>query len=240
MRKGFQTVNMHGCASGVIATPVIGEDGNWYIGNDDTGVSARGEQGEPGEMGPQGLQGKQGETGPMGPQGIQGIQGEKGEPGEMGPEGPQGIQGEKGETPQLAANLTETVAGKALDATMGKALDDKIKSVNSSITIKKHTFKTVSGSTTLSAASGTLYENEQFACGTVSFTNNGSQATISFAVDGYVFDKTYQCLCPCRYGVTNGVCMFKTTAGSGNVTATFPSDIQNGWTGSISIMYPVG
>ncbi len=199
MRKGFQAVNLHGCSSGVIATPVIGEDGNWYIGNDDTGVCARGEQGEKGEsgeMGPQGMEGERGETGPAGPQGIQGekgekgetgatglqgIQGERGEKGEPGAAGPQGIQGEKGETgatgpqgvrgeqgekgetgaagpqgirgekgekgevgatgpqglkgdtPELVANLSETNAGKALDATMGKVLDDKVEGVNNSL-----------------------------------------------------------------------------------------------------------
>ncbi len=185
MSKGFKTINLHGCTSGVIEIPVIGENGNWYVGNDDTGVNARGDQGEPGPEGPQGPKGDQGETGPEGPQGIQGIQGEKGETGEMGPEGPQGIQGiqgekgetgeigpegpqgirgekgetgatgpqgpqgakgdtgatgatgpqgAKGDTPQLVANLTETVAGKALDATMGKTLDGKITNVNTNLT----------------------------------------------------------------------------------------------------------
>lgn len=38
----------------------------------------------------------------------------------MGPQGP------IGETPKLAANLTTTVTGSALDATMGKVLNDKV------------------------------------------------------------------------------------------------------------------
>lgn len=156
MEKGFQAVNLHGCASGKIATPVIGENGNWYIGHDDTGISARGEQGEPGEPGTEGLQGPKGdrgEAGPAGPQGIQGITGEKGEKGdvgqkgdagEVGPQGPKGDageigsqgpkgdagetgpQGSKGDTPELAANLEETIEGKALDATMGKVLNDNL------------------------------------------------------------------------------------------------------------------
>lgn len=102
MQKGFQKVYIHSCGDGVIATPVIGENGNWYVGNEDTGVKAEGVNGKDGEMGPEG---------PQGP---------KGEQGDIGPQGP------VGETPELAANLTTTIAGKALDATMGKALDDKI------------------------------------------------------------------------------------------------------------------
>lgn len=80
MQKGFQAVNLHGCASGVIATPVIGENENWWIGNEDTGA--------------------------------------------VGPQGPMG------KTPELAANLTTSVAGKALDAAMGKALDEKCSQIN--------------------------------------------------------------------------------------------------------------
>ena len=86
-------------------TPFIGENGNWWIGDIDTGISASGEvgpqgpQGEQGEVGPQGPQGEQGETGPQGPQGEQGEvgpQGPQGEQGETGPQGPQGEQGEVG------------------------------------------------------------------------------------------------------------------------------------------------
>lgn len=42
MQKGFDVVNIHGSASAIIAVPTIGENGNWYIGNNDTGVSAQG------------------------------------------------------------------------------------------------------------------------------------------------------------------------------------------------------
>lgn len=51
MQKGFDIVNLHGTASGVIAVPVIGENGNWWIGNDDTGIPAQGEKGESGTQG---------------------------------------------------------------------------------------------------------------------------------------------------------------------------------------------
>ncbi|WP_342756905.1 hypothetical protein [Kineothrix sedimenti] len=109
MKKGFEVVNIHGNASGIIPVPIIGENGNWYVGNEDTGVKAEGIDGKDGEMGPEG---------PQGPKG------EKGEQGDVGPQGP------VGETPELAANLTTTIEGKALDAIMGKALDDKIKDLD--------------------------------------------------------------------------------------------------------------
>ncbi|WP_342756906.1 hypothetical protein [Kineothrix sedimenti] len=167
MQKGFQKVYIHSCGDGVIATPVIGENGNWYVGNEDTGVKAEGIDGKDGEMGPEGPQGPKGEQGDVGPEGPQGLKGDtgaegaqgpkgekgdKGDQGEMGPQGPQGdtgatgIQGPKGdtgatgpqgpigETPALAANLTTTVTGKALDATMGKVLDDKITTTNNNLT----------------------------------------------------------------------------------------------------------
>ena len=56
-------------------TPYVGTNGNWWIGETDTGIEA---QGQPGE---QGIQGPKGDTGP------------KGEPGATGPQGEQGIPG---------------------------------------------------------------------------------------------------------------------------------------------------
>lgn len=53
-------------------TPTIGENGNWYIGDVDTGKPSRGEEGPAGQdgaQGPQGIPGPQGEPGPTGPQG---------------------------------------------------------------------------------------------------------------------------------------------------------------------------
>lgn len=97
-------------------TPHIGENNHWYIGEDDTGVSATGPQGPKGDTGLQGEKGDQGEIGPVGPKGdvgpqgeqgpkgdkgdtgLQGEQGPKGDKGDTGPQGLQGIQGEKGDT----------------------------------------------------------------------------------------------------------------------------------------------
>lgn len=39
-------------------TPYIGENGNWWIGNEDTGISAKGIKGEQGNIGLTGLQGE--------------------------------------------------------------------------------------------------------------------------------------------------------------------------------------
>lgn len=62
-------------------TPHIGANGNWFIGETDTGMPSRGQagpvgpRGETGAAGPQGPQGEQGEPGPVGPQGATGPQG---------------------------------------------------------------------------------------------------------------------------------------------------------------------
>lgn len=107
-------------------TPHIGENGNWYIGNTDTGKPSRGEQGVKGDKGDKGadgapgakgdkgdaftysdftaeqlaaLKGEKGDTGaigPQGPKGDTGQQGPKGEKGDTGPQGLQGIQGVQG------------------------------------------------------------------------------------------------------------------------------------------------
>lgn len=50
-------------------TPTIGENGNWYLGDTDTGKPSRGEQGPKGDTGDQGPQGLPGPTGPGVPTG---------------------------------------------------------------------------------------------------------------------------------------------------------------------------
>lgn len=86
----------------------------------------QGPQGEKGDVGPQGPQGIQGDTGPQGPQGVQGVK------GEIGPQGPQGIQGP---LPPLIANYLATESGKAaLDAIVGKMLDERLTQAEGKIT----------------------------------------------------------------------------------------------------------
>ena len=80
------------------ASPYIGENGNWFVGELDTGVQAQGAQGPKGEQGPQGAQG------PKGDQGLQGVQGPK---GEQGPKGDTGATGPKGDTGACVYNLLD-------------------------------------------------------------------------------------------------------------------------------------
>lgn len=87
MQKGFDVVNFHGNCSGVIAVPVIGENGDWFIGNTDTDVQACGREGITPHIGENGnwflgdmdtgimAQGQKGETGAAG---LQGPKGDKG------------------------------------------------------------------------------------------------------------------------------------------------------------------
>lgn len=56
-------------------TPTIGENGNWYLGNTDTGKPSRGAAGAQGAQGPQG---EKGDTGAQGPKGDTGPQGPAG------------------------------------------------------------------------------------------------------------------------------------------------------------------
>ena len=102
-------------------TPHIGDNGNWYLGDEDTGKPSRGEQGPQGIQGEKGDKGDTGDTGPQGPAGQDGADGTNGTDGEdgitphigdngnwylgdedtgkpsRGEQGPQGIQGEKGD-----------------------------------------------------------------------------------------------------------------------------------------------
>lgn len=48
-------------------TPHIGENGNWYIGDTDTGVKAEGPRGQRGFRGERGSDGPPGQQGPPGP-----------------------------------------------------------------------------------------------------------------------------------------------------------------------------
>lgn len=77
-------------------SPHIGSNGNWYLGDTDTGNPSRGEEGPQGPRGETGLQGVQGQIGPQGPKGDTGDTGPAGPKGDTGPQGPQGPQGEQG------------------------------------------------------------------------------------------------------------------------------------------------
>lgn len=85
-------------------TPVIGANGNWYLGETDTGKPARGEKGDKGEPGADGAKGDPGETGPQGPTGPQ---------GETGPQGPAGAAPVKGTDYFTEADKQELAAAAA-------------------------------------------------------------------------------------------------------------------------------
>ena len=71
----------------------IGENGNWYINGNDTGVNANGSKGDKGDKGDKGA------TGAQGPQGVKGDTGSQGPQGVKGNTGAQGPKGDKGDSP---------------------------------------------------------------------------------------------------------------------------------------------
>lgn len=89
-----QIMHIH-CACGEECTelPYIGENGNWFVGGEDTGVQARGETGSTGPKGSQGEKGEKGERGETGPKGEKGDQGEMGAAGIPGAPGAAGSLG---------------------------------------------------------------------------------------------------------------------------------------------------
>lgn len=62
-------------------TPHIGDNGNWYLGDEDTGVAAKGAKGDAGAQGPKGPTGPAGPQGPAGAPGKEGTAGADGAPG---------------------------------------------------------------------------------------------------------------------------------------------------------------
>lgn len=76
--------------------PWIGDNGNWYIGATDTGVSATGPKGDAGPQGPKGDTGATGAQGSKGDTGATGPQGPKGDTGATGAQGPKGDTGATG------------------------------------------------------------------------------------------------------------------------------------------------
>ena len=106
-------------------TPTIGENGNWYLGDTDTGKpsrgadGAKGDKGDPGEKGDKGdaftyadftaaqlaaLKGEKGDPGEKGNTGATGPAGPAGVPGKDGPKGDPGVPGKDGVTPTIGSN----------------------------------------------------------------------------------------------------------------------------------------
>ena len=136
-------------------TPYVGDNGNWYIGTDDTGKpsrGAKGDKGEKGDKGDTGAQGIQGEQGIQGVQGEKGDKGDKGSPGAKGDKGEPGAKGDKGDpgaTPNLTVgtvttleagqNATASITGESPDLTLNlgipKGADGEGKAVDISTTL---------------------------------------------------------------------------------------------------------
>ena len=101
-------------------TPTIGANGNWYLGDEDTGKPSRGEKGDPGAKGADGAAGKDGSDGyspeatvtPIdggakiiikdrsGTTSANVMNGAQGPKGDAGPQGPKGEPGAAGHTPK--------------------------------------------------------------------------------------------------------------------------------------------
>ena len=127
-------------------SPYVGENGNWFEWNADTGayvdtgVSATGPQGEPG---PQGPAGSAGPAGPQGPQGETGEKGDKGDTGETGATGPQGPQGPRGETgatgPQGPAGADGTDGAPGISPTVEISKTGKVTTITITDATGPHT-----------------------------------------------------------------------------------------------------
>lgn len=121
-------------------TPTIGENGNWFIGDTDTGKPARGEKGEKGEQGIQGVQGIVGQDGitpdisinatvnnnvgtpsvsvektgttenPVFNLSFENLKGEQGLQGEHGEQGVAGVNGADGKSATITIGTVTTVS----------------------------------------------------------------------------------------------------------------------------------
>ena len=93
-------------------TPYVGDNGNWYIGADDTGKPSRGAKGDKGEKGDKGAKGDKGDTGARGEPGSPGAKGDK---------------GDTGATPNLTIGTVTTLeAGQNATASMGGTAESPV------------------------------------------------------------------------------------------------------------------
>ena len=85
-------------------TPFIGSNGNWWIGDTDTGVPATGNDGKDGVDGAPGKDGADGKDGAPGKDGTDGKDGADGKDGVDGTDGKNGTNGKDGKTPFIGSN----------------------------------------------------------------------------------------------------------------------------------------
>jgi len=147
-------------------TPFIGENGNWWIGDTDTGVKATGEKGEKGdtgEKGETGASGKDGNTPFIGENGNWWIGGTDtgvkatGEKGEKGEKGDTGANGKDGSCVGYFSAHGETNSWGKLPLVVKKESGGLISynSSNNTITLSKgHTYSLVFSGTVAVSANG--------------------------------------------------------------------------------------
>lgn len=128
-------------------TPHIGENGNWYIGNTDTGKPSRGEQGVKGDKGDKGADGAPGAKGDKGDaftysdftaeqlaalkgdKGDTGPQGDAGPKGDTGPAGAAGSDGQSAYAAAQAGGYTDTQANFYADLAAMQGLASALASI---------------------------------------------------------------------------------------------------------------
>lgn len=112
-------------------TPYVGDNGNWFVGSDDTGKPSRGARGEPGSPG---ARGEPGSPGARGEPGSPGAKGDKGDPGAT----PNLTIGSV-TTLDAGQNATASITGESPDLTLNlgipKGADGEGKAVDISTTL---------------------------------------------------------------------------------------------------------
>ena len=150
-------------------TPFIGENGNWWIGDTDTGVKATGEKGEKGDTGEKGETGAYGKDGASGKDGNTPFIGENGNwwiggtdtgvkaAGEKGEKGDTGANGKDGSCVGYFSAHGETNSWGKLPLVVKKESGGLISynSSNNTITLSKgHTYSLVFSGTVAVSANG--------------------------------------------------------------------------------------
>ena len=120
---------------------------------------------------------------------IGNIKGPKGDTGARGATGPQGATGPTGPMPPLTNNALATTPGvSALDAVMGKTLDDKIGKVNSDLANKLDSSAIIAQYNKLQIGNVKI-QYGKMEC----IVNFNGQASIVFP-EGYSQENLYHCM----------------------------------------------
>lgn len=111
---------------------------------------------------------------------IKGPQGPQGEKGDTGPQGPQGIQGP---LPPLIANYLATESGKAaLDAIVGKMLDERLTQAEGKITQLNSDFNNINHT----GVESLNFYNDNGNIGIIFSINSSEQYQVVFYISGSI------------------------------------------------------